>query len=110
MLQTIHELPDFNKIAFPTLPALPLATVLPSASPEALDLLSKLLVGVGGCFAALRRPVTAHRCRCRSQVYDPSDRIAAKDVRPAPPRLCAHVSGALRTHLHCCACIVAGRL
>ncbi len=41
--QTVDELPDFNKISFPSLPPLPLAAVLPGASAGALALLSKFL-------------------------------------------------------------------
>eukprot|EP00741_Cyanophora_paradoxa_P003547 tig00000093_g3445.t1 len=40
----IRELPDYGKIAFPEMPAVPLEQLLPNASPPALALLRRLLV------------------------------------------------------------------
>ena len=63
-LQTVDELPDFNKISFPSLPPLPLQSVLPGASPGAIALLSKFLR------------------------YDPANRIPADEVRTVRAREC----------------------
>lgn len=42
--QGMTELPDYNKIVFPEMPPIPLETIVPDASPEAVDLLKKFLV------------------------------------------------------------------
>lgn len=56
----VRELPDYNKITFPTLKPLPLRSLLPNASPAALSLLSKFLV------------------------YDPAKRISATEALNDP--------------------------
>ncbi|KAL5516172.1 hypothetical protein EMCRGX_G001446 [Ephydatia muelleri] len=38
------ELPDYKKISFPVMPPIPLEMVVPDASPEAIELLKRLLV------------------------------------------------------------------
>ncbi|EDO49865.1 predicted protein [Nematostella vectensis] len=38
------DLPDYNKITFPDMPAIPLEKIVPDASPEAMDLLKRFLV------------------------------------------------------------------
>ena len=38
------SLPDYNKITFDYFPPVPLADLVPEASPEALDLISQFLV------------------------------------------------------------------
>ncbi|KAK3728556.1 hypothetical protein QZH41_011634 [Actinostola sp. cb2023] len=38
------DLPDYNKITFPDMPAIPLEKIVPDASDEAIDLLKKFLV------------------------------------------------------------------
>lgn len=43
-MQEIVELPDYNKITFKENPAIPLDDIVPDASPQAVDLLSKFLV------------------------------------------------------------------
>ena len=42
--QGMEELPDYNKITFPENPPIPLETVVPDASLEALNLLKRFLV------------------------------------------------------------------
>lgn len=56
----VRELPDYAKITFPSLKPLPMRTLLPNASPAALDLLAKFLV------------------------YDPARRISAEDALMDP--------------------------
>jgi hypothetical protein len=52
----VDDLPDFSKLVFPMLRPLEWNTVLPGASPAALDLLAKLVV------------------------YDPNQRLSAAEV------------------------------
>ncbi len=59
-VQSVEDLPDFNKITFPTLPALPLRCVLPDASSAALSLLERFLR------------------------YNPDTRLSAGEVRSTP--------------------------
>lgn len=58
-LQEATELPDYGKIAFPDLSPVPLGKVLPNASDEAVDLVTRLLR------------------------YRPGDRLSAEEVRLA---------------------------
>lgn len=43
-IKEIESLPDYHKISFPTTEAVPLNTVIPCASTDALELLEKFLV------------------------------------------------------------------
>eukprot|EP00118_Oscarella_pearsei_P010609 m.66109 g.66109 ORF g.66109 m.66109 type:complete len:339 (+) comp35364_c0_seq12:33-1049(+) len=40
----VTELPDFNKITFPLMPAIPLEKMVPDASPDAVDLFKRFMV------------------------------------------------------------------
>lgn len=42
--QGMTELPDYNKIVFPEMPPIPLETIVPDVSPEAIDLVKRFLV------------------------------------------------------------------
>lgn len=65
----MDELPDYGKLVFPSLKPQPLSSVLPGASPGALDLLSKFLV------------------------YDPTKRIRAAEVSHFRPPSLVRLSG-----------------
>jgi hypothetical protein len=83
VVQGVDALPDYSKLVLPTLRPLPLASVLPAASPLAIDLLSNLLV------------------------YDPSQRVRASKVRQVPRPVChrcftrSMVSSGLHTAISC---------